>query len=257
MNQTPKIVLVCSDGDSTRAIAGALEKKFGPITLVMENSISKWLMTKRRVKRLGLLTTAGQLAFILAVTPVLRRAGRGRIAEIEKRHGLGKSFDSPIISVDSINSDQAIEAIRNLSPDVIVVSGTRIIGKKLLNAVSAPVINMHAGITPLYRGVHGGYWALFENKPGLVGTTVHLVDAGIDTGNVIEQSYFKVNGTDNFATYPYLHTAAGIPALVRAVKNALDGKLEPKPEENDLDSQLRYHPTIWQYLYGRFFKGVR
>jgi hypothetical protein len=45
--------------------------------------------------------------------------------------------------------------------------------------------------------------------------------------------------------------------LVRAVKNALDGKLEPKPEENDLDSQLRYHPTIWQYLYGRFFKGVR
>jgi folate-dependent phosphoribosylglycinamide formyltransferase PurN len=37
--------------------------------------------------------------------------------------------------------------------------------------------------------VHGGYWALAENNPQLVGTTVHFVDTGIDTGEVIEQSF--------------------------------------------------------------------
>ncbi len=50
---------------------------------------------------------------------------------------------------------------------------------------------MHAGITLRYRGVHGGYWALAEQHPEWVGTTVHLVDPGIDTGGILAQSTFE------------------------------------------------------------------
>jgi methionyl-tRNA formyltransferase len=257
MNRRPWIVLACGDGDSTRAIAHALEKRFGQITIVMEQGVSKWQMARRRAKKLGFVTTAGQVAFILMVTPILRRSSRKRIAEIERKYELDKTFEGEVIQVDSINSPAAIAVIKAAMPDVVVVSGTRIISKKVLDSVNAPFINMHAGITPLYRGVHGAYWALLEKKPDLVGTTVHLVDAGIDTGNIIDQSCFTVDDSDNFATYPYLHTAAGIPALLGAVEKAVDGRLEPRSEDKGLGSQLRYHPTIWQYLYGRFFKGVR
>ena len=41
---------------------------------------------------------------------------------------------------------------------------------------------MHAGITPQYRGVHGGYWAVVNNDPEHCGVTIHFVDKGIDTG---------------------------------------------------------------------------
>ncbi len=132
-----------------------------------------------------------------------------------------------------------------------------IIGKETLRSVNAPFINTHAGITPLYRGVHGAYWALAERRPELVGTTVHFVDEGIDTGNIIEQAFFAVTEKDNFATYPYLHTAAGIPILVNAVENSINGELKPRNEMMDLPSKLRYHPTIWEYIRNRVKTGVK
>jgi methionyl-tRNA formyltransferase len=44
---------------------------------------------------------------------------------------------------------------------------------------------VHAGITPRYRGTHGGYWVLLNNDPGHCGVTIHLVDPGIDTGSIV------------------------------------------------------------------------
>ena len=79
--------------------------------------------------------------------------------------------DGRVIRVPSVNSGKARRALREFSPQVVVVNGTRIICNETLCAVDAPFINTHAGITPLYRGVHGGYWALREGRPDLVGTT--------------------------------------------------------------------------------------
>jgi methionyl-tRNA formyltransferase len=137
-----------------------------------------------------------------------------------------------------------------------VVSGTGRIGAETLAAVDAPFLNMHAGITPLYRGVHGGYWALADGRPDLVGTTVHLVDEGLDTGAVVQRRPFEVTADDSFVTYPYLHTAYGLPALLDGVASALRGEIEPLPPP-DLPSRLRYHPTLWGYLWTRVRTGVR
>jgi methionyl-tRNA formyltransferase len=111
-----------------------------------------------------------------------------------------------------------------------------------------PFINMHAGVTPAYRGVHGGYWALAEGRPDLAGTTIHLVDEGIDTGDVIRQVTFAPSDADNFATYPYLHTAAGLPALLDAVDSILCGDGPARCAPKSQHSRLRYHPTLWSYL---------
>ena len=42
----------------------------------------------------------------------------------------------------------------------MVVNGTRILSRRMLESIDAVFLNMHVGITPKYRGVHGGYWAL-------------------------------------------------------------------------------------------------
>jgi folate-dependent phosphoribosylglycinamide formyltransferase PurN len=136
------------------------------------------------------------------------------------------------------------------------VNGTRIIGPKTLGAVECWFINTHAGITPAYRGVHGGYWALAEGRADQVGTTVHLVDGGVDTGPVIARRRFEVTPRDNFATYPYLHTAAGIPPLLDAVHQALTGSLAAAPAPAGERSVLRHHPTLWTYLRCRLWKQV-
>jgi phosphoribosylglycinamide formyltransferase 1 len=258
MTRRKSIVILCSDGASTRAIANALTNEFGPIQVIMEQSVSRLQMAKRRMRKLGILQTAGQIAFIVLVQPLLHWSAHGRIREIEASYGLSDEWPvADITQVDSVNSDAARQVLQSLKPEIVIVNGTRIISRETLDSVDAVFINTHAGITPLYRGVHGGYWALAENSPHLVGTTVHFVDKGIDTGSIIEQAFFNVTEKDNFATYPYLHTAVGIPILVEAIKSFFEGSLSAKAEQTQLGSKLRHHPTFFGYLFRRIVKGVR
>ena len=257
MKQEKRIVLLCSDGDSTRAVYNALQENFNEVSVIMEESVSRRQMLERRIKKLGVVSVAGQVLFLLVVVPLLRRSSKRRVAEIKNEYQMREGLPKNIIRVSSVNSEEARERLREIAPRVIVVNGTRIINRQTLNCVNSRFINMHAGITPLYRGVHGAYWALAENKPELVGTTVHFVDEGIDTGKIIEQVHFKVSKPDNFTTYPHLHTGAGIAALIRAVRSALNGEVAQRQENKNLASKLRYHPTIWEYLYRRLLYGVR
>lgn len=256
------VVLLAGDGSSTRIVYHALRAGLPTdvrLEAIVEMPVSRALLLKRRVKRLGAVAVAGQLLFMTGVVPLLRRTERRRVAEILHAHGLR---DEPLPAsahrVSSANCAEARALLRSLDPAVVVVNGTRILTRETLAATAAPFVNMHAGITPAYRGVHGGFWALAEGRPDLVGTTIHRVDEGIDTGTVVEQAYFAVTPADSFWTYPYLHTAAGIPALLRAVRAVLDaGALPSVPHDAALPSVLRYHPTLWTYLAARVRRGVR
>ena len=210
------------------------------------------------MKKLGIRTVTGQVLFMAFAQLWLERRAARRIAAIEKTYGLDTSpIAAAPIRVPSVNSEEARAALNRLDPQAVVVGGTRIIAKATLGAIDAPFINLHAGITPLYRGVHGGYWALAEGRPELVGTTIHLIDAGIDTGNVIAQPTFDIARDDSFVTYPYLHTAAGLQPLLDAVRQALNGSLAATANPLRLPSVLRSHPTLWGYALTRIRRGVR
>lgn len=251
------LVLLAQDGPLSRIVFHALEREFGQFPSILEGTVPVPQLLRRRVKRLGVRPVVGQVLFRSIAYPFLGWRGRKRIHAIKEEFGLDDSLiNGPVVSVPSVNSEPARQALEGLDPSVIVVSGTRIIGGETLNSVPATFINMHAGITRKYRGVHGGYWALVEGHPEFVGTTVHLIDEGIDTGGVIAQALFAALPQDSFATYPYLHAAAGIPLLVKAVRSAMDGELQTR-EPIAADSGLHYHPTLWGYLAKRIMHGVR
>lgn len=249
------IVLLCSNGDSAKAVYQALRREFGNITVIMEKDVPRSLFLKRRLKKLGVVPVFGQVLFMSLIVPVLRLSSKSRLEELKRSLDIREIED--VIHIDSVNSESGRAALRAADPALVVVNGTRIISQKTLTSVNARFINMHAGITPLYRGVHGGYWALLENHPDLVGTTVHFVDTGIDTGSIIEQAFFEVSPDDNFVTYPYLHTKAGIDILIKNIKLILDGNLGDSKPEMDLPSKLRYHPTIWKYIYYYFKRKIK
>ncbi len=242
-----RVALVCGLDDNSAAVANALKREFGEISIVVEQKEPRRTFLGRRVKRLGLLTVLGQAAFV-ALLPLLRRRSRARIAEIIAGgclDGDRRVFDEALF-VSSVNGPEASEWLLRERPKVVVVNGTRIIARRVLEVSDAIFINMHCGITPEYRGVHGGYWALARTDPGNCGVTVHIVDAGIDTGGILDQKRIDPGPRDNFATYPYLQIAAGLPLLVDAVRLALKGR--PRPRMTESGGKLWYHPTLWQYL---------
>ena len=256
--KTARLVLLGAPCPATNVLYHALADAFGDVTVVLEPRVSRRRIVTRRAKKLGLRTVAGQLLFSAVTVPVLQRIAARRIAAVIEENDLDVSpIDQPVVHIPSVNSSEARAALVLLEPAVVVVSGTRVISSKTLEAVGAPFVNLHAGVAPQYRGVHGGYWALAEGRPELVGSTVHIIDAGIDTGPVLAQPTFDVTSSDSFVTYPYLHLAAGVRPLLDAVELLLAGDapeiVAPLSEE---PSRLRSHPTLWGYLARRLRHAV-
>jgi methionyl-tRNA formyltransferase len=201
---------------------------------------------------------AGQILFVALAQPVLRRTSKQRRESIRKTASVDTRRRAPDFAVSSVNEERTISLLSELRPSVVVVHGTRIIGTPLLEALDCPVVNVHAGITPRYRGVHGGYWALAEDHPEWVGTTVHLVDPGIDTGGILAQVTFPITDADSIGTYADLHLIHGLPLLATQVEKVLAGEvLEPVATSVASGSFLRYHPTLWGYFRLRRSSGVR
>jgi methionyl-tRNA formyltransferase len=254
----PGIVMLVGKDPVSNIIYHALAETFPVDAVIREEKPPVSTFLRRRLKRLGFSKVIGQVLFAAGIVPVVTYSSRRRLRQIISSNRLDPSEipTSCVIEVPSVNSDVAITELRRLSPGVVVVNGTRIIDEKVLNSVDAIFLNTHAGITPMYRGVHGGYWALASEDPGNCGVTVHKVDKGIDTGSIVAQATITPASEDTFATYPFLQTASAIPLLKQAVGDALSGtlsKIAPPPGK----SRLWTHPTAWQYLKTRISTGIR
>ena len=249
--------MLAGRGPSTSIVYNALTEEFPIAQVIIEDRVPRWQFLQRRVNKLGFRKVVGQVLFRTFVVPCLQLLSAERIREIKRGAGLDDAPPSSgVCYVKSVNSSETIYMLRQISPAVVVVNGTRIIAEDVLKCVPAPFINMHAGITPFYRGVHGAYWALVErNLPGC-GVTVHCIDAGIDTGGILSQGFVQPKREDNFATYPYLQLAAGIPLLKRAVRDACEGRLQQVPAPPGR-SKLWTHPTLGEYLRNRMRYGVK
>jgi folate-dependent phosphoribosylglycinamide formyltransferase PurN len=253
-----RVVLLAGPGYSTDIVANYLASRASDLFVVVEDPQSRLEMARRRARRVGWLSALGQVLFVVLLLPVLRHLGARRRAAIFRSASVDATPRVPSHRVASVNDDATIALLASLQPEVVVVHGTRIIAARVLESAACPVVNMHAGITLRYRGVHGGYWALAEQHPDWVGTTVHLVDPGIDTGGILAQSTFEISGEDTIATYPDLHLVHGLPLLGAQMDKVIAGAaLEPLPAGIAPGSGFYYHPTIWGYLWLRWRSGVR
>ena len=246
-----KIVFLASDCESSRWVYNALIKNFAPEAAIIETPVSKKTLFRGRLKRIGFIKVAGQVLFSLLLVPFLRKKAAARKAALLQQYDLKESSfnNRNTHRVPSVNDAATIALLQQLQPDIIVVNGTRIISRKVLQCTNAIFINMHVGITPLYRGSHGGYWALYNNDIKNFGTTIHLVDAGVDTGKILTQVFATPAKEDNFTTYPVLQTAIGIPALLHVLKAATENIVDGY--SNNEKGHLYYQPTIWQYIMNR------
>jgi hypothetical protein len=252
---TGQVALLVIDSDLCRIAARSLAKRFPDLKIIVERHVSRRVLLHRRIARLGLVHVAGQLAF-MSFARILRLASGRRIAEIIGHAGLEPRWPEAcaLLAVPSVNSPECIALLQQLKAKVVLVVGTRIISGAVLSAVAAPFINYHDGITPKYRGIHGGYWAAADGDLENFGVTVHLVDPGIDTGGVLYQARLSPAANDNYATFPYLQLVAALPLVARAAQDAIDGAL--KPGKVDLPSHLWSHPTLLGYLATALRRGA-
>ncbi|MCC6936767.1 MAG: hypothetical protein IT226_00965 [Flavobacteriales bacterium] len=251
-----RIVLIGREGSATAILYHALVVEFD-VYVLHETPPPVSQLLRWRAKHGGWWKVCGQVLFRILVAKPLGWMSTVRRAAILKEHGVS---DQEIASVavtriGSVNSPECWDRVHALSPRAVVINGTRILSKKTIAALGVPVLNTHVGITPMYRGVHGAYWALVNDDRAHCGVTVHLVDEGIDTGGILHQALIEPTDQDNFSTYPVMQMAVGAKLMVRAVSDLITGIAAVKHIEGE--SRRWYHPTLWQYLRNRTKRGIR
>jgi len=97
--------------------------------------------------------------------------------------------------------DQAItDATREHAPDLVVSAGfMKILGPQFLSRFIGRIVNTHPALLPAFPGAHAVPDALAYGVR-VTGTTVHLVDAGMDTGPILAQEAVAVLDGDDEAT---------------------------------------------------------
>lgn len=246
-----KVVILATAGQTTDVLYNALDKEAEVSRVFIEPHESKLQMLKRRFKKPGPIKTLGQIAFLLFAQPFIP-SKKARINRIISEYDLsGKAIpNEKITQIESVHATGLAEQIMGLKPDIIVVNGTRILKKALLEKLTCPIVNIHVGITPKYRGVHGGYWALFHNDSDLFGVTLHYIDSGIDTGRIIAQKVIPVDAEDNYKTYPILQYVNGVLLLKKHLKD-IQTRANTNYQPLTQISCLHYHPTLCNYIFGK------
>ena len=258
-NPHQNIVLLTGDNLYTPIIYNYLKDTFNISCVVVENSSPKLKIIKKRIKRFGLLRVLGQILFRILVIPLLEQFSKKRICQIKENYGMEEQPVDPskIMKVTSLNDEELVSMLKETRPDLIVVAyATGIISADTLKQAPSKFINMHGGINPLYRGVHGAYWALVERNFDACGVTIHYIDSGIDTGKILAQGTVDISKNDNIYTYPLLLLARGIPLLKSSIQSIL-GESVDFPEPPKGESRYWSHPTLWEYLCHWITKGVK
>ena len=104
-------------------------------------------------------------------------------------------FEMPCVVGDH-NSDQIVELLGELSPDIGVILGARILSKHVINHFRIGIINTHPGLLPENRGLDNIPWAVLNGVPQAV--TAHLIDSEIDAGTIIQTNICAVKRDDSF-----------------------------------------------------------
>ena len=89
-----------------------------------------------------------------------------------------------------------VKKLDELKIDIICLAGyMRICGKTLLDSYEGKIINIHPALLPSFKGAHGIADA-YSYGVKVFGVTVHYVDAGMDSGKIIDQEAFHIQDGD-------------------------------------------------------------
>jgi methionyl-tRNA formyltransferase len=144
-----------------------------------------------------------------------------------------RAKDIPLLSPNNPNDPDFIEVIRDYSPDVFIAVGyDRILKPTILAVPRLLAANFHASLLPHYRGKHPVFWALRDSKRW-AGLTVHIMDPGIDTGDIIYQVKVRTRKADTVSSLYERIMAKSVPLIGRLVDDVEKGTIPRRTQELD------------------------
>ena len=171
----------------------------------------------------------------LVVTQPDRPKGRGLelVSSPIKQRAL--QLGLPVAQPESIKNNEAFRAqLTTLKPDAIIVVGYgRIIPQWMLDLPPLGNINLHASLLPKYRGAAPIQWAIARGET-VTGVTTMKIDAGLDTGDILQQQEIPITSNDTAETLAPKLASVGAELMVETLRGLQAGSIHPRPQDQTL-----------------------
>ena len=105
-------------------------------------------------------------------------------------------LDIPRERVSNHNDATCQQMLEDFDPELLVLGGTRLIRPHILAIPARGTVNAHPGLLPWLRGSSSVGWAIYNDVA--VGSTVHFVEPGIDTGPIVLRRELPVRRGDTY-----------------------------------------------------------
>jgi len=175
----------------------------------------------------------------------------------EKRNNSEKKFfNSDNSVIDSIlnkivinnekkfSSLEVINFIKNSKFQACFITGVPIIKDPLLSLLPANTVNLHLGLIPNYKGAVTMFWPFYFLEPTMAGTTYHIIDRYVDTGEILHNNVpilKKGDGIHDVACKAILSAHKDLPKVIKEIKKRLKYKIKPNK-----DYTLRYKGKLFR-----------
>ena len=170
-----------------------------------------------------------------------RPSGRGKTLTFGPVKALALAQNIPAIQPEKMKAPAFLETLQSWSPDVIVVAAFgRILPQVILDLPPTGCLNVHGSLLPKYRGAAPIQWAVI-NGESETGVTIMVMDAGMDTGAILEQAVVPISPEDTAGDVASRMAEMGGRLLVPTLKKWLAGAIKPQAQN---ESQATLAPIL-------------
>lgn len=140
-------------------------------------------------------------------------------------------YNITVYQPEKIKNSDAVEIIKKLSPDIIVVVAYgKILPAEILNIAPYGCINVHASLLPKYRGAAPIQWAVL-NGDSKTGVCIMQMDEGLDTGDIILKKETEIGENETSAELFDRLSVIGADALIEALDMIENGSAVAEKQE--------------------------
>jgi len=225
-----KIAVLTNESDMAKYFVSKISENIDIDEMFIENRVNTLKQDKHVVERLFGKTVFNTLKYFKYFVKTDRKLKKIEQKEEEKAKKKYLSDFDEIVGQYNLRSskidfdaERDLDRLRSENYDLFILFGTSIIGDAILEIPSRGTINIHTSLLPHYKGTAVEFWQLFNEEYDHCGVTVHYVDSGVDTGNIIVQEPTEALKKDTFFDLRYKNIQKAIEVMPKAVEQVLQG----------------------------------
>lgn len=170
---------------------------------------------------------------VMAVTQPDKPVGRKRVLTAPPVKQTAQAHGIPVYQPAKVkNNPEALSTLSEVNADLfVVVAYGKILPQSILDIPGHGCINVHASLLPEYRGSAPIQWSIV-NGESVTGVTTMVMDAGMDTGDMLLKTEIEISHQDTAVTLSDKLSQAGAQLLLETLPGYLSGEVKPIPQDN-------------------------